>query len=116
MNPTRPTRLAWLVLLTTLWLLPDLHGARAGAAGPGVPGEVLVGLRPEAAAAAAAPETLVAHLAGGLGVVAGYQPAIGAARIRLHPGIALEAALRLLQRRPELRYAEPNGIVHLVAT
>src|SRR5262245_61872885 len=64
-----------------------------------VPGELLVGFRPEAAPLRSA----VAGMAG-IGEVAGYQPALQAYRVRLPPGVSMAAAIEALRARPEVRY------------
>ncbi len=75
-----------------------------------VPGEVLVGMRPERDGMAAL------NSVQSFGVDAGHSSALHAHRIRLRAGVSIEAAVAALRKRPDVLYAEPNHIISATLT
>ena len=76
-----------------------------------VPGEVVVRFAPGTTTAARA------ELAGLLGAkIVERLPLSGLVRVRLEPGMSIEAAAAAFERQPGVRYAEPNHRYRLFAT
>ena len=90
-------------------LLPGLIPADSIAAV--VPQEVLVGVRADLDDAQEAN-----RLNAVAGLTVGWQPELHAYRIRLQPGMTIEAAMARFQRLGEVVYAEPNHIYHVQST
>lgn len=70
-----------------------------------VPGEVLVGIRPEVDGMKSMSSVQ------SLGFDAGHSSALHAHRIRLRAGVSIEAAVAALRKRSDVLYAEPNYII-----
>ncbi|HZO87484.1 MAG TPA: S8 family serine peptidase, partial [Chthonomonadaceae bacterium] len=110
-NSTRPLRAftCLLVALLGLWLgLPQRVFAVTQE--EVVPGEVVVGLRPESDSLG------IAQRLSDFGASTSHLHAIHAYRLRLRPGLSIDTALAQLRQRPEVLYAEPNHILHIFAT
>ncbi len=103
-------RISCLLACLTFWSFQPLH-ALAEEPPPAVPGEVLVGVRAENDT-----EDVAAELENVAGQVVGHQRDLHAFRLKLRPGLSLEAAIASLQQRPAVVYAEPNYILYADAT
>src|SRR5437762_3696128 len=96
--------LAWypfVALVAVLISLPSALSAQA----PAVPGEVLVGMRAQADSAPGA-----ARATRPFGQVLKRLPGLRAYRIKLHPGVVRDSAIRKLREQPGIEYVEPNWI------
>src|SRR5262245_61583224 len=122
-RPVRPgsVRHATIPLLVSLALTllagaapsgpPPKPGSAGGPGGPAyVEGEILVKLRPEAAAVSR--RALRAEVAGAVQ----SRFASGAERWRLGAGVSVSEAVARLKADPEVEYAEPNYLVHTTRT
>jgi thermitase len=114
MKPGRTIPTLFVVALLTACLLPSARVAANGTTDV-IPGEVLVGLRDDGLPAPDAART-AAQVAGPIGSVAGYHAGLRAARIRLNPGVSIEAAIDELSQRQDVAYVEPNHVLHAVST
>jgi subtilisin family serine protease len=85
--------------------------AYAAQRSPSAPGELLVRFTASTTASTSA-DILADHDA----TVVERLPLSGLVRVRVEPGTSVAAAERALERRPEVRYAQPNHLYRIAAT
>ena len=98
-----------ILSLTTLAIMTGISLAAGANEDSVVPGEILVGFRPEHYTLRSI-QTLSTW-----GRVAGSQPAIDTHRLKLNPGVRMDAAIAALSQREDIAFAEPNHIRHACA-
>src|SRR5262249_55946655 len=77
-----------------------------------VPDKLLVRFKPGTPAASRA----AAHADLGSSVVKRFETVDGLEHVKLPPGLKVEDAIRNYRRNPNIRYAEPDFVVHAVVT
>lgn len=76
-----------------------------------VPGEILVGF-----SSVRSTHTAAAGAVTQVGNVAGFDARLNAARVKLRPGVSVDAAIANLRSSVGISYAEPNYLLHTCAT
>lgn len=102
---------AAVATLALLAFLGAATPAHASAPSSFVPGELLV--RFDGSTTAPAREEVLADLDA---TVVERLPLSGLVRVRLEPGTSVAAAAAAFERRPEVRYAQPNHLYRIAAT
>jgi hypothetical protein len=102
---------AAVATLALLGLSGTVTAAYAAQHSAYAPGELLVRF-----AGSTTASTRADILAGVNATLVERLPLSGLVRVRLEPGTSLAAAERALERRPEVRYAQPNHLYRIAAT
>ena len=109
---TKPILLLVLIFAALLcWLQAPGHALPASAPDI-IPGEVLVGMRAGRDTSDAV--FRVTNAVGG--AVRSHQAKLHSYRLKIRQGLAVSDAIALLQQNPDVLYAEPNVILHALAT
>ena len=101
----------WFLVISIFLSAAGAPRAAADEQQEAVPGEVLVGVKVDREDA-----STPARIGAVVGETAGYQESLHTYRLRLRPGLSIQAAINLLARRADVLYAEPNHIVHAYST
>lgn len=109
MQARYPSLFAAAAILSLFLLPPGRAGAEPGS--EVMPGEVLVGIRPLSDNAATSQ-----RLAATVGAEIGHQSQLHVRRLRLRPGMTIDAAVARLQQEADVLYAEPNHVYRISAT
>ncbi|HLK60700.1 MAG TPA: S8 family serine peptidase [Chthonomonadaceae bacterium] len=96
-----------ILSLATIALLTGGALAAGAQEAPVVPGEILVGIRPEFNTMRSAQSLST------WGRILSSQPVIGAHRLKLNRGVSMDAAIAALRSRADVAYAEPNHILRV---
>src|SRR5438093_9706197 len=100
-----------LLAVAALIALPHAPSRAASPPGSVVPGELLVGVRPESDGRLQA-----ARLTTTFGAAVAVHPELHTYVYHVRPGVSLDAAIAQLKAMPGVLYAEPNHILHAAAT
>src|SRR5258706_12443922 len=98
------------VVSTLLLLIGTLLSVAAQEQTEIVPGEVVVGVNPKSDSPANWRGT-----ASHVGTAVENIPVLHVYRIKLRPGLSINAAIDILKKRADVDYAEPNHVVHAVS-
>src|SRR5437588_11231804 len=102
MNPRRFTLALCLLAAIAVGVLPRSRARAQAPAEEIVPGEILVGVKPEADDGWQA-----ARLTTHFGAAVAAHPALHVYRYRLRQGFSMQAAIDQMRKRPDVLYAEP---------